>query len=820
MKITQNLDNNWTMRTEKYGTLPCKVPCSLYSVLLDNKKIPDPCYRENEYISTPLSDMDCEFSTEFECSNELLAADRKILSFGGIDTISEIFVNGVKVGESDNMHCALKIDISGVIKKNNMITVKITSPTKIIAQMQQNRPLWGVASTMAGYPHMRKAHCMFGWDWGPKLPDMGIWRSVELTAVNGALITDTRISQRHSENFVNVDIFVNSDFEFGRCKVTITSPDRETFTAESNANAASASVSIGISNPQIWWANGLGKQPLYNVVTEIFDKNGVKTDEKRERIGLRTLIISRDKDEWGEEFCFKLNGEKVFAMGANYIPEDQLIAQRSEKRTRRLLEDCAAANYNTIRVWGGGFYPDDWFYDICDELGLIVWQDFMFACSAYLLTKTFEKSVREEVRQNVLRLRNHASLGLWCGNNEIESAWEGWGLPDDPQAKADYLTIFEEIIPQILAETDPETSYHPSSPSSGGGFKQSSSNHAGDMHYWDIWHNLKPIEDFRKYYYRFCSEYGFESVPALKTMLTIADPVRGDLDLMSPVMEAHQKCVQGNEKLMFYLAQMVRYPYDFAQLIYSSQLLQADCIRSSVEHMRRARGRCMGSLYWQVNDSNPVISWSSVDYFGRWKALHYYAKRFYAPVLLSLNDSDISALKFNISNETLSSVSGEVYWDLRDNKSEILDSGHFAANVNAMSACDFAPVNLSKLLSTEHDKRTRYIEYRLEIGGKTISRGSTLFTRPKTFEFIRPNIEISAKDISDSWEIALKSDVFTKSVCLDLTDRDAVFDDNWFDIHGDEVRVNLCKSRVSAPFASADEFLEKLTVRSCFFELK
>lgn len=820
MKITQNLDNDWTMRTEKFGTLPCKVPCSLYSVLLDHKKIPDPYYRENENISTPLSDMDCEFSTEFECSDELLAAERKILSFGGIDTVSEIFVNGVKVGESDNMHCALKIDISGVIKKHNMLTVKITSPMKIIAQMQQNRPLWGVASTMAGYPHMRKAHCMFGWDWGPKLPDMGIWRSVELTAVSGALITDTRISQQHSENFVNVDIFVNSDFEFCRFKVTITSPDGEIFTAESNANAASASVSIGISDPQLWWANGLGKQPLYNVVTEIFDKNGVKTDEKRERIGLRTLIISRDKDEWGEDFCFKLNGEKVFAMGANYIPEDQLIARRTEKRTRRLLEDCAAANYNTIRVSGGGFYPDDWFYDICDELGLIVWQDFMFACSAYLLTKTFEKSVREEVRQNVLRLRNHASLGLWCGNNEIESAWEGWGLPDDPQAKADYLTIFEEIIPQILAETDPETSYHPSSPSSGGGFKQSSSNHAGDMHYWDIWHNLKPIEDFRKYYYRFCSEYGFESVPALKTMLTIADPARGDLDLMSPVMEAHQKCEQGNEKLMFYLAQMVRYPYDFAQLIYSSQLLQADCIRSSVEHMRRARGRCMGSLYWQANDSNPVISWSSIDYFGRWKALHYYAKRFYAPVLLSLDDSDISALKFNISNETLSAISGEVHWYLRDNESKILDSGHFSASVNAMSACDFAPVDLSKLLSTEHDKRTRYIEYRLETGGKTVSRGSTLFARPKTFEFIRPNVEISAEDIGDSWEITLKSDVFTKSVCLDFTDCDAVFDDNWFDIHGDEVRVNLHKSRISNPFASADELIEKLTVRSCFFELK
>ena len=302
---------------------------------------------------------------------------------------------------------------------------------------------------------------------------------------------------------------------------------------------------------------------------------------------------SRSKDEWGEEFCFVNNGVKVFAMGANYIPEDQIYPRRTRERTERLLRDCVDANYNFIRVWGGGSYPEDCFYDFCDTHGLIVWQDFMFACSAYLLTPEFEATVREEIRDNVLRLRNHASLGLWCGNNEIESAWEGWGLPEDPQAKADYLKLFEDLIPSLLRKYDPETFYWPSSPSSGGGFRNSSSNLAGDMHYWAVWHNFKPIEAFREFYYRFCSEYGFESLPDMKTVRSFAR--EEDLDLCGPVMEAHQKCTQGNEKVMYYLAQMVNYPYTFERLVYCSQLVQADCIRSNVEHMRRARGRCMGS---------------------------------------------------------------------------------------------------------------------------------------------------------------------------------------------------------------------------------
>lgn len=817
MKITRSLNDNWTMRTERFGALPCSVPCSLYSTLLAHGKIENPYYRENEYISTRLCDEDCVFETVFDCTDDILAHKNISLTFEGIDTIADVFLNGVKLGSADNMHRIWQFDIKSTVAAHNTLTVHICSPNKWIADRQAKRPLWGVSSTMPGYTHMRKAHCMFGWDWGPMLPDMGIWRGVTLSAYDvKPHEIHTYFTQKHEENRVTLRNKITAIRPVQEAEMKIYSPDG-ILVAETRSTADepdSIDLAAVIENPELWWANGCGKQPLYTVKTVAY-YNGSIAAERTERIGLRTLTVSREKDEWGEEFCFMLNGKKIFAMGANYIPEDQIVVNCTKERTRRLLKDCAAANYNCIRVWGGGYYPDEYFYDVCDELGLIVWQDFMFACSAYLLTEEFESTVRRELTDNIYRLRNHASLGLWCGNNEIESAWEGWGLPDDPQAKADYLTLFEQIIPDMLKVLDPERFYHPSSPSSGGGFDRSSSNHAGDMHYWDVWHNLKPIEDFRKYYYRFCSEYGFESVPSMKTMRTIANAEKGDFDLMSPVMEAHQKCEQGTEKMMYYLAQMVRYPYSFEELIYSSQLLQADCIRSNVEHMRRARGRCMGSMYWQVNDSNPVISWSSIDYYGRWKALHYYAKRFYAPVLLSLDDSDISALRFNISSERLTDFDGEIHWNLRNNKSEILDSGSFKAHTGSLSCVDFPPIDLSSQLSDRISGREKYLEYELIENGETIGRGTTLFVRPKTFDFLTPNIKTVVHEHSDSWTLAFTADVYVKSVCLDFDDRDAVFEDNWFDIHGGkEVQIVLKKSRISKAFDSAEELKKHLTIET------
>lgn len=815
------LNDRWKMNKSGCSEkLDCCVPCSVYKTLIEHGKIPDPYYRENEFISTEICDDDYDFSTEFEASDELLGNSRVILRFDGIDTLADVFVNDCFVGSADNMHRIWEFDVKKAVKAGrNKIVVKIKSPNKYIAEKHAERPLWGVDTTMEGYTHIRKAHCMFGWDWGPKLPDMGIWRNVTLLALSYGRITDVHFTQIHNENNVELKCDVNAECSENHIvRLEVTSPDGEIIAdKKAGTEYGKCVIKCNIENPQLWWANGYGDQPLYKCRVILENASGETVDEDVKRIGLRTLTISQDKDQWGEEFCFKLNGKKIFAMGANYIPEDQIVTRCSEERTRYLLEQCKKANFNFIRVWGGGYYPDDYFYDYCDENGLIVWQDFMFACSTFLLTDEFRNTVIEEVRDNIVRLRNHPSLGLWCGNNEIESMWEGWGIPDDPQSKADYLTQFEEIIPEIIKELSPEIFYWPSSPSSGGGFNNSSSNHAGDMHYWDVWHNFKPIEAFRQYYYRFCSEYGFESVPSIKTIETFADENKGDFDLMSPVMEAHQKCVEGNEKIMFYLAQMTRYPYSFKRLIYSSQLVQADCIRSNVEHMRRARGRCMGSAYWQVNDSNPVISWSSIDYFNRWKGLHYYARKFYAPVLLSVDDSDLLHLVFNISNETMSDFSGKIIWNIRNNRAEVLEGGEMDAECLQLSACDIGSIDLSMYLKNRDDMRDKYLEYCLVSENRIISRGTTIFVRPKEFVFLPPKIQYRLNEKEDRFILEFSADNFAKSVCLDLNDGDCVFSDNWFDIHGNErVRVEIMKSDINRTYTK--EGLEKALVIQSNFE--
>lgn len=812
-----NLNNDWKMRKEGDSvSFSCDVPCSVYKTLTENGVLENPYYRENELVSTAVCDDDYTFSKEIDFDYELFEKKNIVLHFDGIDTLGEVYLNGRLIGETDNMHCEWEFDVKDVIKAGkNLLEVKILSPNRYIAKKQSERYLWGVDSTMDGYTHLRKAHYMFGWDWGPKLPDMGLWRDVKLFAYDEGRITDLYYQQKHTDGRVELRCKLNCDNHgCDGAVLEIYSPQGEKIAQETvSLEGNKATLSCVIENPQLWWANGYGEQPLYKAVVRLVCGEN-EVDERQTSIGLRTLTVSQDADEWGNEFCFKLNGKKIFAMGANYIPEDQIITRATREKTEKLLESCVEANYNFIRVWGGGCYPDDWFFDYCDRKGLIVWQDFMFACSSYLLTEEFERAVVKEVRDNIIRIRNHASLGLWCGNNEIESAWEGWGLPEDEEAKADYLVLFEKIIPGLLNELDPDTFYWPSSPSSGGGFNNSSSNHAGDMHYWAVWHSLQPIEDFRKYHYRFCSEYGFESLPSIKTCNAFADREKGDFNLTSPVMENHQKCTQGNEKIMFYLAQMVRYPYTFEELIYSSQLVQADSIRSNVEHMRRSRGRCMGSAYWQVNDSNPVISWSSIDYFGRLKPLHYCAKRFYAPVLLSVDDSDAKHPVFNVSNETFDEVSFKIRWNLRTNGSEILQSGEFSGKTPELSSADVLTVDISEYIASELDKRSRYLEYTLEIGGKIVSGASTLFVRPKLFSFLEPEVRADISETDSEFVIEISARNYTKSVWLDLETDDALFSDNWFDVHGGEsVSVSVQKSKLSRPL-SLEEFKNQLVVRA------
>ena len=523
-------------------------------------------------------------------------------------------------------------------------------------------------------------------------------------------------------------------------------------------------------------------------------------DTWKKRIGLRTMTMQRKKDQYGESFAHEVNGKAFFAMGADYIPEEHLLGRRSEEKTRKLLEDCKLANFNVIRVWGGGFYPDDWFFDICDELGLVVWQDFMFACSVYELTPEFEANIRKEFADNIKRLRHHASLGLWCGNNEMEMFVDERCWVTKASEVRDYLFMYERIIPEVLREYDPETFYWPASPSSGGSFDNPNDPDRGDVHYWKVWHGNRPFSEYRKHFFRYASEFGFQALPSQKTIETFTeDP--DDWNLFSYIMERHQRNYGANGKIMNYMQQTYRYPGDFDTVIYASQLLQADAIRYGVEHFRRNRGRCMGAVYWQLNDCWPVISWSSIDYTGRWKALHYYAKRFFAPVMISCQEESWltqeanmnrqhfqfeKSIHLNVTNETLKDREILVKWYVRNAAAEILREEHAKIQVPALES-----VWLPKAELPEIDVFTQYVSFEAWENGECVSGGTVIFSYPKYFRYEKPELTCKV----EGNQITVSSPVYAKSVEILNEQEDLVLSDNYFDLNGDSRTVEILRGK-------------------------
>ena len=510
---------------EKYYL--ANVPGSVYNDLLAAGRMEDPYYRDNEMAALEMMKNDFEYRLEFDINNEdIKDADEVILKFNGLDTLADISMNGEFLGSADNMHRVWEYSVGRILKeKENTIEIKFHSPVIFIAKEFEADPaILGTEDAMRGFPKIRKGHYMFGWDWGPRLPDAGIWKAVELQLIQGARLTKTYISQNFTDDYSSVSISVKAAIETAgpeglscerkiakdgndryEVKVTVIDPDGREI-----AKNIDAEESVKIDNPRLWWPNGLGEHPLYTVITELKEKSTGKTlDSSEKRIGLRKLEISRKKDEFGEEFAQSVNGVKYFAMGADYIPEDNILSRTGAKRTRKLLEDCVLANFNSIRVWGGGLYPDDYFFDICDELGLVVWQDFMFACANYRLTRAFEDNILSELKCQIRRLSHHASLGLWCGNNEMEMFVDQgtWGAKNE--IKSDYVKMYEYLFPRLLEEEDPERFYWPASPSSGGGFDYPNDPDRGDVHYWDVWHGNKPFTEYRKFFFRYLSEFGF-----------------------------------------------------------------------------------------------------------------------------------------------------------------------------------------------------------------------------------------------------------------------------------------------------------------------
>lgn len=799
-----SLNGAWTLDVLEgaFSAVPATVPGSVYHDLLQADLIPDPFFRDNEMDALKLMDHDFQYSRSFTVDEPFLGSDAVLLRFEGLDTLADVYLNEQYVGHADNMHRIWEFDVRALLRPGeNTIRVCFASPTRYIKRAYADSRADGSSDAMVGFPHIRKAHCMFGWDWGPRLPDAGIWRPVSLLGVDTARIRDVLVLQHHEGGDVSLEICTHLDRltdDPTNVRVTVTSPDGTVLTGQGDHCV------IQIPDPQLWWPAGIGDQPLYSVRVALEGK-GQTLDDWQKRIGLRTMTVNRQKDRWGESFSHCVNGISVFAMGADYIPEDNLLPRVTPERTRRLLEDARAANMNCIRVWGGGYYPEDYFYDICDELGLLVWQDFMFACAVYNLTDEFEENITAEFKDNIRRLRHHPSLSLWCGNNEMEQFVSVGEWVSSCRQKADYIKMYEYIIPKVLKTEDPQAYYWPASPSSGGSFDDPQDPNRGDVHYWEVWHGLKPFTDYRNHLFRYVSEFGFQSFPCMATIESFTEPE--DRNAFSYVMEKHQRNASANGRIVSYLSQMYLYPGDLDKLVYASQLLQAQAMQYGVEHWRRHRGRCMGAVIWQLNDCWPVASWSSIDYFGRWKALHYYAKRFFAPVLISCQeegilsqDTNVNAEPFdlkksarlNVSNETMHAFSGIAHWALRRPDASVILEGSFDVKVPALSA-----VWLPEQDFSAYDTYGCYYSYELaDQTGAPVGEGTVLFCAPKHFRFMDPALEVRI----EGNEAVVSAQAYARSVELQCGP-DTVLEDNYFDMNAGTRRIRIMRGtaeRISA----------------------
>jgi beta-mannosidase len=655
----QELSQGWTVAGVDTFTMgfPAQVPGTVHTDLLANDLIPDPFWRDNEMKLQWIGEEDWVYRSTFRGSSEILEAEEAELVFHGLDTFARVFLNGQPILEADNMFRTWRVDVTRLLRSgDNELEVRFSSPLPQALSAYESLPYHMPAGNDRGNPpsrvFVRKAAYHYGWDWGPRFVTSGIWRTIELKGWRGARITDLHIG---TDTITSQMALLTAQLviEATRAEVerraaggavpvrlALSSPDGAFEPVEYETilepGLNEISLPLGIPNPELWWPNGLGEAHLYTIQASL--DAGLRVDTVSARVGIRDIRLITEPDSLGESFYFQVNGIPVFMKGANYIPLDHFTPRVTEDQYRALFRDVVDANMNMIRIWGGGIYEEDLFYDLADEEGILIWQDFMFANGMYPGDSAFLANVREEARDQVRRLRNHPSLALWCGNNEMDEGWHRWGWArayDTPQDSAAvreaYLNLFHEILPGIVEDEDPWRRYWPSSPSLGWGDPESLNR--GDSHYWGIWHGREPFIVFTEKLPRFSSEYGFQAFPPMATVEAFTDPA--DRSLSNPILLVHQKHPIGNELILEYMERDYPVPGTFQDFVYVSQLLQARGMSMAFEAHRRAQPRTMGTLYWQLNDTWPVVSWSSRDYFGRWKALHYAARKAFAPLLLS-----------------------------------------------------------------------------------------------------------------------------------------------------------------------------------------
>ena len=814
-----DLGGEWSLsRADKKQRIPATVPGCVHTDLMAAGKIADPFYRANETDCQWIGETDWVYRRTFDLPADSLRRDRVLLRCEGLDTFATLTLNGRRIAKTDNQHRTYEFDVKRLLKAGkNTVEVRFDSVIPYIRRQEAKRYLpnmGGSAIAAAAWPHVRKSACNFGWDWGPMATTAGIWRDIYLLAFDTARLADVRIEQDHSRGKVSLDVSAEVEAT-GRGKltaaVTVTFGGRIVAEGSAPVRGGKAALRLPIKHPKLWWPAGMGDQPLYDVTVDLLDAGDALIDSSARRIGLRELKLVQKTDRWGESFHFEANGPRFFAKGANWIPADAWPTRLTSEDYERLIIDAVAANMNMLRIWGGGIYEADVFYDLCDELGICVWQDFMFACAGYPgYDEAFLDNVRAEVDDNVRRLRHHPSIALWCGNNEIEG-WltaDEWG--EDTMSWRDYKAIFDKAIPQTLRKLDSRP-YIPGSPHSPGKCRLDYNGpDAGDAHLWMVWHGGAPFEWYYSSFHRFVSEFGFQSFPEPRTVRAYTDAA--DRNVSSPVMEHHQRSGIGNSKIMTTMLDWFRLPKDFDSTLRLSQIQQGLAIKTAVEHWRRHMPRVMGALYWQHNDCWPVASWASLDYFGRWKALHYAAKRFFAPVLVSAVEKDDTGLVgIHVTSELPAVTPAKLIWRLTTTDGHELAARTQRVQAPADASKRVEQIDLSDPLA-KFGRENLLLWLELHVAGERVSDNLVMFAKPKRMDLPDPAITTKVKTGPDGcFEITLKAKRPALWAHLDTTGPEAFFTDNYLHLPPGQPRALIAQPTKPMTVAA---FKKPLKVRS------
>ena len=797
----KTLNTGWEFSQSGTGKwLSATVPGTVHQDLLHHKLLPNPFYGLNEQKVQWVENEDWEYRTTFQVTGEELARDAAQLFFEGLDTYAEVYLNGALVVKSDNMFVGYPASVKSLLRKgDNRLHIIFHSPIK------QTMPQWN--SNGFNYPadndhrterlsiFTRKAPYSYGWDWGIRLVTSGIWRPVTLRFYDVATIDDYYIRQTalsdgvaRVSNELEISSIAPKD-QTAEIHITCSLKGMEKAVANQTVTLRPGKnrveVPLAISDPVRWMPNGWGEPTLYNFSTKVVC-NGKVIAQSDHRIGLRTVRLVNEKDKDGESFYFEVNGIPMFAKGANYIPHDALLPNITTERYETLFRDIKEANMNVVRVWGGGTYEDDRFYDLADENGILVWQDFMFACTAYPSDPAFLKRVGEEADYNIRRLRNHASLAMWCGNNEILEGLKYWGWEKNYDKDVyegmfrGYDQLFRELLPAKVKQWDEGRFYVHSSPYFAN-WGRPESWKTGDSHNWGVWYGKKPFESLDTDLPRFMSEFGFQSFPEMKTIATFAAPE--DYQIESKVMNGHQKSSIGNALIRTYMERDYIVPEKFEDFVYVGLVLQGHGMRHGMEAHRRNRPYCMGTLYWQLNDSWPVVSWSSIDYYGNWKALHYQAKRAFAPVLLNpiqKNDS----LDIYLISDRLDALKGlTLEMRLIDFNGKTLEKRQLRSlDLPANSSNCVYREKLSSLL-TEEQRENSCLKLTLkDSSGRPVAEEIHFFRPTKELALPMTAITCKVKQTDGNCEVTLSSPKLAKDVFVEIPIQGARFTDNFFDL--------------------------------------